>query len=222
MTLNTLLRRPGPLLLDFDGPVADVFAGYPASVVADELINIVRARGIKINGIDTPDDPLAVLRWAAATAPAHLTELEDELVRAEQISVRTAPLTPGVVAVVKQANITGNSVAIVSNNSFAAIHEFIERHDMSKEISFIVGRRYACPAEMKPDPTPIMRALRQFNAAAHECVFVGDSDSDITASRAVGMPIIGFANKPHKVHTFTSRADAVVTSMREIADAYGD
>ena len=53
----------GPLLLDFDGPVCGIFAGYPAPRVARELIAALRAAGV-----DVPDataeqtDPIEVLR----------------------------------------------------------------------------------------------------------------------------------------------------------------
>jgi beta-phosphoglucomutase-like phosphatase (HAD superfamily) len=73
---------------------------------------------------------------------------------------------------------------------------------------------------MKPDPEPIWHAVRLLNADPRTAVLVGDSLTDIAAARAVQMPIIAYANKPHKVAPFVeAEADAVVTSMIEIARA---
>lgn len=52
-----LVQAAGALILDFDGPGCDVFAGFPAADVAKELIKHIDFE------IDT-DDPLAVLRRA--------------------------------------------------------------------------------------------------------------------------------------------------------------
>ncbi len=44
MTLEDLLARTNALVLDFDGPICAVFAGYPAAAVAAELHTIVADR----------------------------------------------------------------------------------------------------------------------------------------------------------------------------------
>ena len=46
------------MLIDFDGPVCQVFAGIPSHVVADELRSQLRATGINIPpDAATLDDP---------------------------------------------------------------------------------------------------------------------------------------------------------------------
>jgi phosphoglycolate phosphatase-like HAD superfamily hydrolase len=52
------------------------------------------------------------------------------------------------------------------------------------------------------------------------CVFVGDSTTDIQAAHAAGVPAIGYANKPGKATCFAGYAPAaIITSMSEILSA---
>lgn len=71
---------------------------------------------------------------------------------------------------------------------------------------------------MKPNPGPVLDAVRALGVAPGSCVLVGDSLSDIEAARAAGVAAIGFANRPWKVDAFAT-ADAVVTTMGDIAEA---
>lgn len=63
--LTETLANARVILFDFDGPLCDVFAGLPASEVADELTALLSAQdaaaGTKAAGTD---DPLDVLRIA--------------------------------------------------------------------------------------------------------------------------------------------------------------
>ena len=61
-----VLSGGGPILLDFDGPVCTVFAGYPADVVASELRGILLNSDVQLpTAVAEETDPLQVLRWTA-------------------------------------------------------------------------------------------------------------------------------------------------------------
>ncbi len=71
---------------------------------------------------------------------------------------------------------------------------------------------------MKPNPEPILHAVRAMGLPADRVVLVGDSLSDIEGSRAAGVWIIGYANRATKVGTFRlAGADVVIESMGSIA-----
>jgi beta-phosphoglucomutase-like phosphatase (HAD superfamily) len=73
---------------------------------------------------------------------------------------------------------------------------------------------------MKPNPEPILTAASGLGVAPAACVLVGDSTTDVEASRAAGVCSIGYANKPGKVERLErAGADAIVTSMADIATA---
>ncbi|GAA4453877.1 hypothetical protein GCM10023170_044730 [Phytohabitans houttuyneae] len=66
----------------------------------------------------------------------------------------------------------------------------------------IVGRAYAEPARMKPNPDPILCAASTLGVDRAQCVLIGDSLADIDGARAAGVPVIGYANRPWKIDRF--------------------
>ncbi|MFY1688030.1 HAD family hydrolase [Plantactinospora sp. WMMB782] len=209
----------GPLLLDFDGPVCSIFSGYPAPRVAAELVAL-----LDVEGVATPPevrregDPLAVLRWAGETCSRDLTAaVEEALCAAEMQAARVAAPTPFGREVILGAHARGVPVAVVSNNSAAAIEAYLTAHDLAPYVTPIIGRAYADPRRMKPNPGPVLNAVHALGVVPARCTLVGDSLSDIEAARAAGVAVIGYANRAWKVDAFTA-ADIVVTSMGDIAE----
>ncbi|MFI7427320.1 HAD family hydrolase [Micromonospora sp. NPDC049836] len=219
--LGRLFDEVGAVLLDFDGPVCSVFAGYPAPRVAAELVEVLHRRGIEVPpDLASEPDPLEVLRRIGAAGDQKVTQaVEDALCAAERQAVGTAEPTPYGREVVVAARQAGLPVAVVSNNSAGAVSAYLAAHRLAVHVSPIVGRAYAAPERMKPNPEPIRQAAHAVGEPPARCVLIGDSLSDIDGARAAGTLVIGYANRPAKVGKFQEAgADVVVTSMREIAD----
>ncbi|MEV4762551.1 HAD family phosphatase [Micromonospora chokoriensis] len=218
--LGRLFGEVGAVLLDFDGPVCSIFAGYPAPKIAAELVNVLRRRGVDIPPeLAGESDPLEVLRWTGSTRDTGATRaIEDALCAAELRAAVTAEPTPYGREVIVAARQTGRPVAVVSNNSAGAVAEYLAMHRLAEHVSPLVGRAYARPDSMKPNPEPILQAVQVLGVAAGNCVLVGDSLSDIEGARAAGVRAIAYANRVEKFERFlAARADAVVSSMGEIA-----
>ncbi|MEU4370252.1 HAD family hydrolase [Micromonospora chersina] len=220
--LGRLLGEVGAVLLDFDGPVCSIFAGYPAPQVAAELVDMLRRRGVDV----PPDlagepDPLEVLRRMGAAGNHGVTRaVEDALCEAERQAVETAAPTPYGREVIVAARQAGMPVAAVSNNSAGAVTAYFAAHRLAEYVSPVIGRAYAEPGLMKPNPEPILQAVRSLGEPAARCVLIGDSLSDIEGARAAGVAVIGYANRPKKVDAFRlAGADVVITSMGEVAAA---
>lgn len=221
-SLAHILAKAGPILLDFDGPVCSIFAGFPAREVSSELRNVFVRAGVKIpEEIAEEADPLQILRWTATLEnPALMREIEDALRAAELRAAATAFPTPYSYEVFVAARQTGHRVAIVSNNSAPAIRAYLSRHGLGTYVSYIAGRQPCCPEKMKPHPHSIIDALTALNAQTREGVLIGDSLTDITASREAGTHVVGYANKPGKLESFSAAgADAVVTSLADVSAA---
>ncbi|MEU7840633.1 HAD-IA family hydrolase [Micromonospora sp. NPDC049114] len=218
-TLSDLVGG-GPLLLDFDGPVCSIFAGYPAPRVAAELVALLDVEGVSMPPeVRSEGDPLAVLRWVGETCPHDLTmAVEEALCAAEVHAAGIAAPTPFGREVILGANARGLPVAVVSNNSATAIEAYLMAHGLAAYVRPIIGRAYADPRRMKPNPGPVLDAVRTLGAEPGSCVLVGDSLSDIEAAHAAGVVAIGYANRAWKASAFTA-ADIVVTSMGDIAEA---
>ena len=215
---SRLLGEVGAVLLDFDGPVCSIFAGYPAPQVAGELVGVLRRRGVTVPpDLASETDPLEVLRHTGAAGDRDVTRaVEDALCAAERRAVETAEATPYGREVIVAARQAGLSVAVVSNNSAEAVSAYLENHRLSECISPVVGRAYAEPTLMKPNPHPILRAIQALGKTPSQCLLIGDSLSDIEGSKAA----VGYANRAAKSSTFLKvGADAEITSMAEVANA---
>ncbi|MEU7174964.1 HAD family phosphatase [Micromonospora tulbaghiae] len=223
--LGRLLGEVGALLLDFDGPVCSIFAGYPAPQVAAELVDVLRRRGVDVpTDLASEPDPLEVLRRMGAAGDHGVTRaVEDALCEAERRAVETAEPTPYGREVIVAARQAGVPVAVVSNNSAGAVSAYLTAHRLAVYVSPVVGRAYADPERMKPNPEPILHASRALGEFPSGCVLVGDSLSDIEGARAAGVAVIGYANRAEKADAFrTAGADVVITSMADIARALVD
>src|SRR4051794_14612032 len=94
--LARVLAGTGPILLDFDGPICNVFAGNPAADVADELRQALIEHDVRLPlAVAEEPDPLTILSWTAGLGQPKLTRIiEDVLCAAELRAVATAEPTP--------------------------------------------------------------------------------------------------------------------------------
>ncbi|QKW11405.1 MULTISPECIES: HAD family hydrolase [unclassified Micromonospora] len=220
--LGRLLGDVDALLLDFDGPVCSIFAGYPAPQVAAELVNVLRRHGVDVPpDLASEPDPLEVLRRVGAAGDQDVTRaVEDALCAAERLAVASAEPTPYGREVIVASRQVGMPVAVVSNNSAGAVSAYLAAHRLAAFVPAVVGRACGKPDRMKPNPAPILEAVSALGEPAGRCVLIGDSLSDIDGARAAGVRVIGYANRSAKVETFRAAgADVVITGMGEIAGA---
>jgi HAD superfamily hydrolase (TIGR01509 family) len=220
--LAELLAETDAILLDFDGPICRIFAGYPAADVAAELVDVLYRHGIDVpSPLTSETDPLEVLRWIGSTGDQTITRtVEDALGEAERRAVATAAPTPYGREVIVAARQAGIPVAVVSNNSAGAVTAYLTAHRLVGHVAPVIGRAYAEPGRMKPNPEPISQAVRVLGVSPSRTVLVGDSLSDIEGGRAAGVHVIAYANRPPKVDAFRQAgADVVISSMGPIAEA---
>lgn len=206
------------IFLDFDGPVCTVFGDLSAVKVAHQLWRQTGLSG------DVPpvahSDPVALLRLVAQDRRVDLTAVERDLRHLETTAVATAPITPGLVDALEAFATRGQSVTIVSNNSAHAVRAFLARHALCPYITAICSRERPDPDLLKPSPFLLLRAMNQLGAAAHECVIIGDSTTDLQAAEAAGTGAIAYANKADKVARFLPfTPDAIVDHMSKFVGA---
>lgn len=177
------------VLLDFDGPVADLFQSGNTSRIAAEVRVPVAATGVGIpDEIASTREHLLVLEFAEAHVPGALAAAEEKAVAGEIEAARVAPITAGVAEFLEACAMTGVPVAIVSNNAAEAIEVFLDRFGLSDRVAVICGRPFARPGLMKPHPALVEQALRALGKEAGQCVMIGDSVTDI---EVVGGPGCG-------------------------------
>ncbi|GLU49840.1 HAD family hydrolase [Nocardiopsis ansamitocini] len=214
-----VIRRARAVLLDFDGPVCDAFAGYPASEVAQDMLASSSEAGVPISEeAATMTDPMEVLRYLFKVAPERQAESDRMLRDAEIFSVEKTSPTPGTIDFMEACRETGRSVMVVSNNSPEAVKVFFERRNITNYIYGIVGRNPSSPNLMKPNPYLLNLAIKKLDKTFSECLMIGDSVTDIEVAKAVNVPVVGYANKPGKAEIFRSLgSDFVTQNMGELA-----
>ena len=82
----------------------------------------------------------------------------------------------------------GVKIGIVSNKPDDATQGVVKRY-FEGQIDFAVGQREGVPVKPAPDVTKSAREAR--GVRAEDCVYVGDSDTDIETGHMAGMPSIG-------------------------------
>jgi HAD superfamily hydrolase (TIGR01509 family) len=214
-----LVARAQLVLLDFDGPICAVFAGYRAHEVAAQIMKHAANAGIVLRPAD-PDDPISVFKATAGMSPEAIAAVQDALVAEESRALsRTAP-HPGIPELIGQLRERGHRLVVVTNNGADPVSEFIEHHDLAHDLDAVIGRDPHHPELLKPAPESITRALVLLDVPAEATVFVGDSITDVLAGQAAGVPVIGYANKPGKDQRLRDAgADAIITAMGDLVPA---
>ena len=214
--LGQLLGSCRYLLIDFDGPIAHVFAGLPAPLVAKRLRGMVEQHGL-IDALVDSDDPMQVLHVAKDLPPTRRDDFERALRAAEVEAVATAESTPGIDQLLDACHRTGRQVAIVSNNSADAVRTYLGIHDLDRFVATVSARTSSDPSLLKPSPFLVDQAVEQLHADPAACVLIGDTVTDIEAATAAGVRSIGHANKPGKAEALrTAGADVVVATIDQI------
>jgi phosphoglycolate phosphatase-like HAD superfamily hydrolase len=112
------------------------------------------------------------------------------------------------------------TLVVVSDNSAPAVEAYLTQHGLRQSFAAIVGREFAAPALLKPNPYFVAWSIRMMSATAEDCTLIGDSVSDIQAARAAGCLSIGYANKPGKANSLHAAGpDAITDTMTGIASA---
>ena len=210
--LAELVAATKYVLLDFDGPVCDLFANLPADVIAASTLNELEAflGGPVDEELTDIDDPLDLLDGVSEIYP-ELTARVDASVRESEVDAAVqAPVTAGAEAFLRACAESGRPVAIVSNNGAEAVRTVLDLNGLSELVGHVEGRD-PDPRLMKPDPTPLLRAMRALDATAADTTMIGDSSSDILAAQAGGVAAVALLDIPPPPGSDQLWVDGMVT-----------
>jgi phosphoglycolate phosphatase-like HAD superfamily hydrolase len=219
--LDDILRQTRHLLLDFDGPVCSLFAGTDTAPVAARLRGVLLRHGVALPpAVAGTGDWFAILSFAASARPDAGAAVEAELAGLECGAARTAAPTAHAREVLAACAESGRLVAVVSNNSARAVRSYLAGHGLDGLVTAVAARTGNDKAKLKPSPYLIGVAARELEAAAADCMLVGDSVTDIEAARSAGARAIGLAAAPgHRARLAAAGADAVISGLAELASA---
>jgi phosphoglycolate phosphatase len=198
--IRRILADTDALLLDFDGPICSVFAGFPAPAVAAQLANILTESGHELpEHIAAATDPFDIFIYANTLGPDEARYVEAAFRAHEVEAIHTAQPTPGAHDLIHAWKHTGRKLAIVSNNSHTAVELYLNLFDLRQQVDYVAARTSADPSLLKPSPYLLCKATTDLSAKSEKCTLVGDSITDIQAARSLHLLAIGYANRKEKV-----------------------
>ena len=127
------------------------------------------------------------------------------------IAVASRPFD-GVIEMIEELRADGARVAICTNKREAMARLLIEALGITPLFDTIVGADTA--AAPKPDAAPVLLCMKRISA--ERGVFIGDSDTDIMAAAAAGMPCL-IADFGYGPLTLLPKASAVFSDYRAAA-----
>lgn len=224
------LRDACAVLIDFDGPVTDLFGGTSTAPVAAEIKESVgRIWGHLDSDVEDCDDSHAILHRlrdmidrpsGEPRSPEALEVAERIVTRYEYEAAKSAEPSPGFARVVDALLDLDLRLVIVSNNSEGPIWEFLKRTGLQSKFEAVVGRDPRELRHMKPDPDSVRRALRHLHLPPAAALLVGDQMTDLEAARTAGTGFLGYTRSSAQAEEMMRRgADGVIDSHTPLIEA---
>ncbi|MGW3512885.1 HAD family hydrolase [Streptomyces sp. NPDC000994] len=230
VALQRLLRGARAVLLDFDGPVTDLFRDESTAPVAHEIKDVVRGIWGRLDtDVEECDDSHGILRHLRdmfdrpTVTPRDrraLTEAEAVVTRYEYDAVKAAVPAPDVLRLVDALCDLGLRLVIVSNNSDGPVWEFLKNNSLQSKFDTVVGRDPHELRHMKPDPYSVRRALRLLDLPGTQTLLIGDQLTDLQAAQTAGTPFLGHTPSAERAREMRDHgADWVVQGHAPVVDA---
>lgn len=127
--------------------------------------------------------------WAKTGVPpkeADLDKLTDRFVAIYETSTAGATQPyPGVLATLETLATNGHPLAICTNKPHGATLKLLDELDLTRFFTAVVGGDST--PERKPQPGPVLAALKKLGVSADAALFIGDSRNDVQAATAAGV-----------------------------------
>jgi phosphoglycolate phosphatase len=156
------------VVYDLDGTLVRLDVDWDAAAV--DAADALAARGVDTAGMDLWD----VLE--RADEGGYRGPIEAVIADHEREGARTADRLPLAEDLPRAV-----PVGVCSLNCEAACHLALETHGLAGHVEVVVGRDTV--DSYKPDPEPLLAAVRGLGAEPAETLFVGDSERDAETAR---------------------------------------
>ncbi len=213
-------RTYAAAIFDFEGTLVDF--QWQLEPAEDELRRAIA--GLGLHGREFVDGNYAIMWNAAADVFARAGRL-DELRRAlcpiydrwdwDALS-RWVP-RPGAAELLQRLVAEGARVGMVSNVGRAALAIALARFDFARWLSPIVTRDEL--TYMKPNAEGITRVLSEWQVAAGDVLFIGDSRADVFGARAAGVSVAIIRGGECEETAFTDAPpDHMISMLNEVTE----
>ena len=207
------------VIFDLDGTLADTAPDVHKSM------NLLRARyGLPPISLEEakksigPGPDLFAKHIAPGASPAKMKEIIREFrsIYSEHLLDQTR-LFPGIREVLDELSELGIALAVVTNKPTAYSRAILEGLGVADRFRAILGPEAV--ERQKPAPDAILKAMELLGTKPHETLMVGDTEYDIRAARAAGVPVCAVEygySPPHLLRRFAP--DYLVKQPQEILE----
>jgi pyrophosphatase PpaX len=123
----------------------------------------------------------------------------------------------GVVGALDQLKREGRRLGVVSAKRRPTIELAFKGASLHGYFDTVVGSEET--TKHKPDPEPLLLALRRLDVSSKQAAYVGDSPFDMQAAHAAGLHAVGVTwGRIHRREALTD-ADVIVDTVEELLDA---
>lgn len=120
----------------------------------------------------------------------------------------------GIIQCLDELNDLGIKTVVTSNKNDDAVKKLCEKY-FGERITLSVGAKEGIPS--KPDPGMVLSAMDDLNMKKEDCIYVGDSDTDILTAHNAGLKAIGVLwGFRDRTVLENAGADFIVSSASEI------
>lgn len=208
------------VVFDLDGTVADTAQDIHASLVAALAgkglppVDLERTR-LMIGGGPQLLVERALHRLGIDTDARLVTNLvdafhDDYLANGD----RHARLYDGAESALRQLHAMGMRIGLCSNKPDDLCRMLTRSFDIDRYIDETLGSTPGMPK--KPDPAPLLAIVERLGVTPRDTLYVGDSDADVKAARAAGIPVMlvsyGYTLRP----AGQLGSDGVIDSLAEL------
>jgi HAD superfamily hydrolase (TIGR01509 family) len=203
-------RAPRVVLFDWDGTLLNSYA-------ADTRAYLAMFRALQIEWtaeqIDKHYSPNWHRIYEAAGIPDAEWQRADRLWRRAYASERPA-LLPGARRVLNWAR-SRYRLGVVTGGSRPRVRKQIRYFEFRDHFSVCVYSEDT--VKKKPDPAPLLLALKRLRAQPEECIYVGDAPEDVAMARNAGVHAVGVLGPfPTAERIRAEKPDALLASVRDL------
>ena len=106
----------------------------------------------------------------------------------EYCTYRVAPYE-GIVEMLEQLQCMGMQLAVLSNKPHLQTLDVVKTFFGNEIFAHVMGQQEGIPR--KPDPTAALMIAEKLGVSKEECLYIGDSDTDMQTGNAAGMATVG-------------------------------
>ncbi len=190
------------LLFDFDGTIADTNALWaPATRVC-----------FADNGFELDDQMLERLFCAPwpevlpGLSPAAAAAIERDIVIAIRDAYLGCPPAPGLDVLLDELERVPKAI-VTSSYRRELVGPYLRRHGLDVSFPLVIGCEDT--ERLKPDPEPVLLALRRLGADPRGAWLIGDSAADVQAARSAGIRSVTLGNRAAGGDRFADSVEAL-------------